>query len=1063
MSLLGASRFSPTIFIGLGGSGSKIVNAIAGKLRRHPNWQRFRELIHAICVDTNKADLGAQKNIPESNRFLVSSFDRRSYVARKRGKQELSEDKMVTQWVHPNYQFRDAQGAGAGQIRVESRLGLYYNLEEDRAGFLRAFKRILDSQTRPDNPFRDNEDRVVNVLIYASVAGGTGSGGFLPMAYLAQDLIRDHGWGRANVVGTLLLPAVFTADVEQALHADINANGYAALKELEFVTKLGYEGGVDQIEFHYDPTHPERNHIHTRPFSLCYLVDKPAEIAVERYTNAISDSAFLQVFSPIIGSQAGEYDNYDKHQKTLALGHFAVHFGSFGAALLIFPRTDILQYAVLRYVSRVLDTYLVFGREEAFRVPYSDPKFQRLSRQEQDRIVDEKFGQYIDHKARLEADRDEKGLYSAITAQKSADGTGLRDAFRRKLAQIFEGLDEQIQIQPFDPLQVHEGNTSLSRAQENLRRDVAQSRSKVMGTYLQSQLADVKSGRLFAEFFRGNKVGPLSQRYFLIRLKAEGPLTPFEDPAEGAFLHETKENAFDLDREHVTREFSELEKRLRETSQKGFLSSVLSRENKAFDQVRRKTQDFFNQVENGQRDWLKAAFWQAFHEELQRAVEARLTSFRSVSQVADEVAKNVSTEAERLREDPATRGETSDAAAFYLDSEVLRDDRAGQRLWNKLFSLYFDKTAYYDETQIFSEISEAFQPAVDKEGRIRAKDAIEIVRDLRTRLEDVAKTTLSRVFAEQGLDMRTALELEARLIFAKGSDEAALEAVSETAVQNHIRDKFLRVVDQCVVLANIDKTKLDDPTVKPAHIFYVGLAPKYSGDDGGLRAAIRQVATGVDFIDGWGEEDIVVFYRAMLGIPLYFYKRISDELMQAYRTVKARPNRSYPLHIEAVWEDGIPNIDPKEVREAEEKRRAEQDALQKAAERGDRLWAFVLANFAGSVERTQSGAYEWVVGTVHKKLGNDRATAFAAFFALDPALRDDLIKAGLRRFSEQTATAVGRRAARADLEGHLAFLTEQLALALANEEEALVRYLKEEKKLVEERLTKLDGNDRAAQ
>ena len=37
------------------------------------------------------------------------------------------------------------------------------------------------------------------------------------MAYLLQDLIRDHGWGRPGIVGTLLLPAVFTADVEQAL------------------------------------------------------------------------------------------------------------------------------------------------------------------------------------------------------------------------------------------------------------------------------------------------------------------------------------------------------------------------------------------------------------------------------------------------------------------------------------------------------------------------------------------------------------------------------------------------------------------------------------------------------------------------------------------------------------------------------------------------------------------------------------------------------------------------------------------------------------------------------
>lgn len=1049
MGILSADRFSPTLFIGLGGSGSKIVNAIAGKLRRHPNWNRFRELIHAVCIDTNKADLATQRNVPESNRFLVSAFDRRAYVQRKRGKQELPEDRMVTQWVHPDYQFRDAQGAGAGQIRIESRLGLFYNLEEDRAGIARAVRRMLDAATRPDNPFRDNEDRVIHALVYASVAGGTGSGGFLPMAYLLQDLIRDHGWGRPDVVATLLLPAVFTADVEQALHADINANGYAALKELEHVTKLGYERAIDEIEFHYHPVRPERNKIWNRPFSLCYLVDKPSEISVEKYTNAIADSAFLQVFSPIVGAQAGEYDNYDKHQKSLALEQFAVHYGSFGAALLVLPRADILHYAVLRYAHRVLDTYLVFGRDDNFRVPYNDPKFQRLAREEQDRIVDQKFVQYVDHQEKLEKDRQEKGIYSSIAGQNAPDGSSLRGSFGRKLAAIFEGLDEAIQIQPFDPLQVHEGNTSLSKAQENLRRDVASSRGRVMGSYLQSFLADLKSGRLFGDFFRGNQVGPLMQRYFLVRLKAEGALTPFDDPTEGAFLHETKDNAYDLDRDHVTRDFADLEKRLRETAQKGFLSSVLSRENKPFDQVRRKVQDTFNQLENGQRDWLKAAFWQAFHEELQRSIEARLTAFRNVSAVADEVARNLLAEADRLRADPSTRGEASDAAAFYLDSEVLRDDRAGQRLWHLLFNHRLDRSAYYDEAKIFAAITDAFQPAVDKEGRTRARDAMEIVRELRSRLEELGRDTLSLVLAEQGFDLQSALELEARYCHVKNpNDEAALAAVSDSVIQEHIRDKFNRLVDQCVILANIDKTKLDDPSVKPAHIFYAGLAPRYSGTEGSIRAAIRHVASGVDFIEGWNEEDLVVFYRAMLGIPLYFYRRVNEELYHSYRAVKAKPNRSYPLHIEASWEDGIPNLDPAELREAEQKRRATAEAQTRVMERDSRIWNFVLTAFAGGVQRSPDGSYDWVVGAVRKRLGPDRASAFTAFSAIDPALRDDLVKAGVRVHAERTATAPARRSFRAELDAHLTALGEQFALALANEDESATRYLKDERRVV---------------
>ena len=53
--------------------------------------------------------------------------------------------------------------------------------------------------------------------------------------------------------------------------------------------------------------------------------------------NAIADAAYLLLYSPILGAQASDYDNYEKHQKKLALGHFSVHYGSFGTALLQLP------------------------------------------------------------------------------------------------------------------------------------------------------------------------------------------------------------------------------------------------------------------------------------------------------------------------------------------------------------------------------------------------------------------------------------------------------------------------------------------------------------------------------------------------------------------------------------------------------------------------------------------------------------------------------------------------------------------------------------------------------
>jgi len=114
MGLLNTNKFKPTLFVGLGGNGGKVVNLLAAKIKRHPHWQRVRLLTHFVGIDTNKDDLEKLQSIPADCRFLVSSFDRRAYIARKRGQRELPEDKLVTQWVHPDYEFRAAQGAGAG-------------------------------------------------------------------------------------------------------------------------------------------------------------------------------------------------------------------------------------------------------------------------------------------------------------------------------------------------------------------------------------------------------------------------------------------------------------------------------------------------------------------------------------------------------------------------------------------------------------------------------------------------------------------------------------------------------------------------------------------------------------------------------------------------------------------------------------------------------------------------------------------------------------------------------------------------------------------------------------
>lgn len=1069
MGLLAGEKFSPTLFIGLGGAGSRVVNLLADKLERHPQWNRLKDLTHFCVVDTNKDDLYRNHAVKPDARFLISAFDRRAYIRRKRGELELSEDPNLTQWVHPDYDFRATQGAGAGQIRVESRLGLYYNLEDDRAGIRRKITQMLDLATRRENPWRDNEHRVVNICLYASVAGGTGSGGFLPMAYLLKDLVRDHGWGRPNLVATLSMPSTFLDRVERQLHDDIQANGYAALKELELLTKLGYHGHPDHLPFHYDPdaNSAERRTIDERPFALTYIVDKPAEISLERYEHAVADAAFLQIFSPLLGAQAGEYDNYDKHQKSLALDHFAVHYGAYGTALLQLPRRDLLKYASLRYVARAMASHLVFGADHPdFRVPYGEPRFERLDQTEKDRIADEKFLGWIAWQAGQEEAADEKGVFSAVHAQLDRHGRAWADHFQERLASIFDKLDELIEIEPVRQGDITTGNPTLSRQLEGLRRDTAAARGRVMGENLQACISDLRTDRFFGRLFGDLELNPLAQRLFLIHIIRRAFIGPFADEEEGLWLQDAGGNPSDLNGDGVGREVKEAEQRLQSTAEQGLIGRMFSSENKEFNKAKRRAVALFDRLADDQRDFLKRTFWRSFEGELRLSVEARLQSFRKVAEIASEQARDAEETAERFRRDPGADPD-SDISRFYLDTEVLRNDRAQDRLWDRLYDHLLDRSAYFDDQRIFQIVSEAFAPERDDDtGRMRPRDATGIVTAVRETLGIEGREVFEGVLAE--VDLQRALELEARYALLEESGEAlagldrlgrqeAVDNVDPDAVRRRTLDKLQRVADECVTLAHLDRARVGvDDTVVPARIFYAGVAKRYDTDEpDSLGRMLRQVASDVDFVEGWDEPDSIVLYRAMLGIPLYFFKRVTDELFTSYKKVDGRSNRSYPLHIDVNFEaGGAPNLDPMELKAAREKAAREEAAREEATRRDQRLRAFTLCAMLGTITRDDEG-YRWEMRGFGKPLAARRSDAAEAFWQLDPTLRNDMVDAAERTLTQRAIEKPDRKRLVDEVETHRENLSGLYYQAVAEEREAEKRFLDEERRVVDQILEDL--------
>lgn len=1047
MSLMGAEKFSPTLFIGLGGSGGKVVDRLASKLRRHPHWDRFRDLVHIATLDTNKADLNALAHIPPANRFLLSAFDRRAYVSRKRGERELPADPHAVAWLHDNYQFREAQGAGAGQIRIESRLGLYYNLEDDRAGLRAAVLRMLDSAAKPNNPWRDNEDRVVQVFIYGSLAGGTGSGAALPFAYWLHDTIVDHGWGRPNIVGSLFLPSVFKSKIEVALHDDVDANAYAALKELEQAMRLGYEGCEESLHLCHDPMHRDRATVTHRPFSICYLVDKPGDLAIERYTEAVADASFLQVFSTLLGAQSSEYDNYDKHQKSLALGHFTVHFAAYGASLLVFPRRDLVHYAALRFASNALEKAILCRLEGSFRIDTSEPSFQRLAEDERKRRIDTAFRDAIQYGVQQE--QDAPGMFTQIAKPRVEGASSVRHLFRSKLAAILASIDGAIELDVSNRcFGITEEAPNLAPVRDELKQQIADSRRRLNANVLPSILTDLKSGRFLDQVF-GDNVPPLAQRYFLANLRTEESelqLSPTEDPNEGLFLAHTADNSSDLNRDDVLRSIEDMDRRLVAATQRGFIKSLLSSsENAAFMQAKRSAVAHLDSLAVGNYQSLQIEAWARIREELDGAITRRLDTLRAIAELAEQAVTQLNADANRFLTDPATdKAYDADVADYYLDIEALRDDKTGARLWDFAYDHLLSSPAYFETSSLAATVANCFRPKVGTDGRAKTLDPSEVLRELRAAFVSLGEERFAIALrSEHKVDLQRALDLEARYVAAGPRGALSLQAWCEKVdhadsafISDYVRQKIRSTIDQCVLLAQLDSARFDDPTVKAADIFYAGLSPRFSTEEPtSLGHHIRAVEPKVDLVEGWDESDLAVFYRAKLGIPVYFMKRANEELARGYKKVQSRPNRSYPLHIDKRWETALPNLDPLELRKAEDRRRAELEANRAKDERTERARLFCLAALLGLVERDDANGYSWRLGGAKRALGTGRFSAFEAFFALDAGLRKDIEKQVTAAAPGIGASAADRRRWRERLESYQKVINDLYYAAIADENE----------------------------
>ncbi|EKD68925.1 MAG: hypothetical protein ACD_47C00360G0002 [uncultured bacterium] len=258
----------PSIIIGLGGTGTEICLKLK-KLLAEKAGNDF-PLVKFLIFDTDVMDImGVKTNAASetvAHNQIKSTFTPNEFyhltVRDVEGIIKNAEKHPhIFSWFPKNLELKDISN-GANQVRIIGRLALYWNISQviDAIGRVKKEVSSIKNKTAASERGYDVQEGL-SVYIMSSLCGGSGSGMFLDMGYIVQNLIEN-----CEINSYSVMPSIF--QIEQ--QSSIDANAYAALKELDYL--------MSEQNFTLDmgPQYEPRT-FKTRPFDRCYLIDSWTE------------------------------------------------------------------------------------------------------------------------------------------------------------------------------------------------------------------------------------------------------------------------------------------------------------------------------------------------------------------------------------------------------------------------------------------------------------------------------------------------------------------------------------------------------------------------------------------------------------------------------------------------------------------------------------------------------------------------------------------------------------------------------------------------------------------
>jgi serine/threonine protein kinase len=275
----------PALVIGLGQLGMTVVQ----RLRRHLH-ARFGGMdrlphLRLMVLDTDPEVVRAATRGPDGARLsetdvLLAPLNRPSHYLKPRdGRPD------VESWLPSRMLYRIPRSQVTTGVRALGRLAFCDNYRLIVRRLQTELNACMDPQAlasavqQTGLTLRTNRLRV---YVVASLAGGSGSGIFLDLAYTVRALLKQAGYQQPDVAGVLLLPAV---DRNRTRTLGLG-NAYAALRELSHFARPG-----TSFTAKYHSREPALQNSDP-PFGRCILLPMPEETD-EQATRELIEEAGL--------------------------------------------------------------------------------------------------------------------------------------------------------------------------------------------------------------------------------------------------------------------------------------------------------------------------------------------------------------------------------------------------------------------------------------------------------------------------------------------------------------------------------------------------------------------------------------------------------------------------------------------------------------------------------------------------------------------------------------------------------------------------------------------------